>query len=311
MISAFLPSPLPLPGLVARELDTAALALLQAPGADAVDFAVPPGEPALVGADSVSWRIFKNPVALFIGGVAAVLLELAHPRVRTGVWDHSSFRKDPVRRLRRTGLAAMVTVYGARSRAETMIAGVVRRHDAVEGQTPDGTAYRANDPELLDWVQATAGFGFSEAYHLYVRPLSRQERDRFYAEGAPAARRYGSAGAPGSTAEMDALFAATAPQLEASPIIFEFLDIMRNAPILPAMLRPLQRMLIRAAVATTPDWFRAQLALDAPHRLGPGEARVVKLACRLADRVLLRSSPAVQACHRLGLPDDHLYRATG
>jgi uncharacterized protein (DUF2236 family) len=78
-------------------------------------FAYPAGEPALVPANSVSWRIFKNPVTLFAGGVAAVILELAEPSVRTGVWQHSGFRRDPVRRLERTGMAAMVTVYGARA----------------------------------------------------------------------------------------------------------------------------------------------------------------------------------------------------
>ncbi len=40
-------------------------------------------------------------------------MELAEPRVRNGVWERTTFRADPIRRLRRTGLAAMVTVYGA------------------------------------------------------------------------------------------------------------------------------------------------------------------------------------------------------
>lgn len=55
-----------------------------------VDFANPPGAPAFTGPDSVSWRVFKNPVALAIGGVAAVLLEFADPAIRSGVWEHSS-----------------------------------------------------------------------------------------------------------------------------------------------------------------------------------------------------------------------------
>jgi uncharacterized protein (DUF2236 family) len=54
--------------------------------------------------------MFKNPVAGFFGGVTAVLLEFDEPPVRDGVWQHSSFRADPLNRLRRTGLAAMVTV---------------------------------------------------------------------------------------------------------------------------------------------------------------------------------------------------------
>lgn len=136
----------------------------------AVDFTRPAGEAALAAADSVSWRIFKNPVALFVGGVAAVILELAEPAVRTGVWEHTDFRRDLVRRLERTGLAAMVTVYGARNVAEKMIAHVVSLHRGVQGTTPAGEPYRANDPRLLTWVQATAAFGFIEAYARYVGP---------------------------------------------------------------------------------------------------------------------------------------------
>src|SRR5690606_17697375 len=75
------------------------------------DFTRPAGEPALSSPGSVSWTVFGNPVSLFIGGITAVLLELAEPKVRSGVWDHTSFRTDPLKRMRRTGLAAMVTVY--------------------------------------------------------------------------------------------------------------------------------------------------------------------------------------------------------
>src|SRR6266849_2923910 len=187
-------------------LDQMTVRLLRTPGSREVDFSKPAGEPALVGVDSVSWRIFKNPVSLFIGGVAAVILELAEPSVRTGVWEHSSFRTDPARRLQRTGLAAMVTVYGARSTAEAIIADVVRMHDKIQGETPAGQAYRANDVTLLTWVHATAGFGFAEAYSRYVRPLSRQERGRLYQEGASAARLYGAMDAPTSDAALHALF---------------------------------------------------------------------------------------------------------
>ena len=47
---------------------SAAKALFAIPGGPAVDFARPVGEPALAAPDSVSWRVFKNPVALFVGG---------------------------------------------------------------------------------------------------------------------------------------------------------------------------------------------------------------------------------------------------
>jgi uncharacterized protein (DUF2236 family) len=287
--------------------DATARGLVQPPDGPPVDFTQPAGEPALVPADSVSWRIFRNPVALFVGGVAAVLLELADPGVRTGVWEHSSFRSDPVRRLQRTGLAAMITVYGARSQAEAMIASVVRMHERVSGHTPAGEAYRANDARLLTWVQATAGFGFAEAYHRYVRPLRPEEFDRLWRESRPAARLYGAVDAPSSQAGILALIEAKRDRLEASAIVFEFLDLMRDAPVLPGPLRPVQRLMIRAAVELVPGWIRERLGLDTSLGLRAWQRPLVRIAGALADRLMLHSSPAVQSCRRLGLPDDYLY----
>jgi uncharacterized protein (DUF2236 family) len=294
-----------LPYPLRRRLEDGARELASVRGAR-VDFESPAGEPALVGPDSVSWQVFRNPVALFIGGVTAVILELAEPRVRHGVWDHTTFRTDPLARMRRTGLAAMVTVYAARGVAEAMIAGVGRTHGRVRGTTSGGAAYRADDPELLDWVQATAAFGFLEAYSAFVRPLSRADKDRFYAEGGPSAALYGATGAPGSVAELEALFAAMAPKLERSEVVLEFLDILRRAPVLPAALRPLQHMMIRAAVEITPEWARETLGLN--HRLKPWEAALIRALGAIADRIVVEASPPSAACRRLGLASDYLHR---
>lgn len=282
-------------------LDAAARDYVQPAGMPAFDFSTPAGEPALAPADSVSWRVFANPVALFIGGVTAVLLELAEPRVRSGVWDHTSFRTDPLPRMKRTGLAAMVTVYGARSRAEAMIAGIGRMHGRVTGVTPAGAPYRADDPELLDWVQATASYGFMEAYHRFVRPLTDAERDRFYAEAAPAARLYGATGAPTSVAGLEACFEAMRPKLERSEIVFEFLAIMRRTAILPGPLRAAQGLFIRAAVALLPPWTRETLGLGRAWDLRPWETGLVRAAGAMAERMVLPSSPREQARRRLGL----------
>ena len=278
-------------------------------GSQPFDFTQPAGEAALVGQDSVAWQVFRNPVSLFIGGVAAVILELAEPRVRSGVWDNSNFTTDPVDRLRRTGLAAMVTVYGARSSAETMIAHVRRIHGGIQGETQAGEPYRANDPELLDWVQATASFGFLQAYCAFVRPLPLAARDRFYAEGAPAASLYGATGAPQSEQQVDALFLKMRPRLERSDVVSEFLKIMRRAPIFPRRLKPVQQLLIRAAVDIVPIWAREITGLQ--HGLNPVERRLVRRIGAAADRLRLDGSPAAQACVRLGLSPDYLWKASG
>ena len=46
-----------------------------------VDFRNPPGEPAGLEPDSMHWKVYKNPVAMAVGGVAAVLLEFADARI--------------------------------------------------------------------------------------------------------------------------------------------------------------------------------------------------------------------------------------
>jgi uncharacterized protein (DUF2236 family) len=293
---------------VRARIDRAALAFLSSDHGSFVDFSAPPGEPALVSPDSVSWRIFKNPVALFVGGVAAVILELAEPRVRTGVWEHTTFRKDPVARLRRTGLAAMVTVYAARGIAEKMIARVRALHERIEGVTPEGESYRASDPELLCWVQATAAFGFLEAYSTYVAPVSDADRERYFNEGREAARLYGAGTSPQSDADWRSLYAVMKPRFRSSPIIFEFLDIMRRAPALPGALRLTQGALIRAAIDIIPADAREILGLDASFGINGLEKNLVRQMGKRADRWTLPSSPAAQACLRMGRPADWLYR---
>jgi uncharacterized protein (DUF2236 family) len=299
---------LSLPPPLQQRLESLAESYLWSRGGHAIDFTRPPGEPALVEPDSVSWRVFKNPATLFIGGVAAVALELAEPRVRAGVWDHSTFRADPVGRMKRTGMAAMVSIYGPRSAAEALIARVVRMHGRVGGRTPSGQAYEANDPALLCWVQATAAYGFAMAYSRYVRPLSPGEWDRYFVEAGPGARLYGVIDPPGSLADVETLIEDMRGRLAPSSVLLEFLRLMSASRAFPGPLRGLQPIYVRAAVALIPPRVRERLGLGAAYGPRPGEGLLVRQAAALSDRIVIRASPAVQACTRLGLPEDYLYR---
>ncbi len=279
-------------------------------GTQADDFLLPAGEPALTAADSVSWQVVKNPLSVFIGGVAAVVLELAEPRVRSGVWDHTTFRAAPLARIQRTGYATMMTIYGPRSRTERMIAAINGRHRAIAGTTPGGLAYRADDEPLLEWVQVTANYGFLEAYRTWVRPLAAADVDRFYAEGQAAARLYGVAHPPGCASEVAAVLQKMQALLEPSDIIFEFLRIVQDMPALPRIARPLQGLLIKAAVQSLPARTRTQLGLDGRHwQLASWQAALLRALCRAADRFPLDTHPAVQACRRMGLDGARLYSA--
>src|SRR5258706_14222333 len=91
-----------LPRSMQLSLESTAQALLQPPGGRRIDFTRPPGEAALVAPDSTSWRIFKNPIALLVGGMAAVVLELTAPAGATGGWRHSAVSTCPNGPLRPT-----------------------------------------------------------------------------------------------------------------------------------------------------------------------------------------------------------------
>lgn len=275
-------------------------------GMPVFDFSKPSREAALAGPDSVSWRVFRNPLSLFIGGIAAVLMELAEPRVRTGVWDHTTFRTDPLKRMRRTGLAAMVTVYGARTGAEEMIGHVGRMHARISGVTPAGVPYRADDPGLLRWVHTTALFGFLEAYHRFVEPLSEGERDRFVSEGVDAASLYGVLEPPCCEADVWRIFGQMEQELESSEIIAEFLAIISRLPFFPLQFRPLSGLLISAAVDILPPRIREILGLQAAFGLNPAGGRLLRFIGAQMNQLHLVSSPSAQACIRLGLPADYL-----
>lgn len=124
----------------------------------------------------------------------------------------------------------------------------------------------------------------------------------------PAAKLYSAVDAPASELERLLFFNQMASKLEPSPVIFEFLDIMKAAPLMPRGTRFFQAMLVRAGVDLVPDWVLGRLDIGEQLRLGSGERRLVSFAAGLADRMPLRGTPPVEACLRLGLPPDYLYK---
>ena len=274
-----------------------------------VDYLNPPGEPAFAGPDSISWQVLKNPVALAIGGVAAVLLEFADARIRSGVWDHSVFKTDPIGRSKRTGTAAMVGVYGPQNAARRVIQGVTNMHSRVEGQTPSGEHYKALDVELLDWVSATASYGFLTAYDRFVKPVSDADKKRFFEEGVPVARLYGVQNPVRSLEDFDAMMQKLLPRFEPHPINTEFLDIMCSGRAAPGVPKGLQSALVHAAVAILPPVVRERLELGPEYDLHWKGEMTVNLMAKTAERIPDLSSPAAHASERLGLPRSFLWKS--
>ncbi len=260
-----------------------------------IDFRRPQGAEALVPADSLTWQVFKNPMTMAIGGIAAVLLELAEPRVRSGVWNYSNFENKPFRRMIRTSFAAFITVYAPRETAQSVIQDVRRMHGVVHGTTPDGLTYHANDPELLRWVHVTASFGFIESYSRFARPLETHQKSQIYSEAIPVGELFGAKDLPRNVAEQEQIFADMLPRLEPSQIVEDFLRIVQKALPVPW---PLSGMIVRGAISIVPEQVREVLGLQ-DRQMNARDERWLKRLARLADKVPVPFSPPAQARKRL------------
>ena len=125
-------------------------------------------------------------MALLLAGGRALLLQLAHPKVAAGVAQYSRFQQDPLARLQRTmsamwsiGFDESAKAYGALERVGNIhkrVHGTIEDHEAVAR----GTSYDARDPQLLMWVHATLIDSAIMAYDLFVKPLSLEEKARYY-----------------------------------------------------------------------------------------------------------------------------------
>ena len=140
----------------------------------------------LYGPDSEAWALNREALLLLGAGPRALLLQLAHPLVAAGVADHSDFRSDPWARLRGTLRSYLRIVYGTApvARAE------IRRLNALH-RTITGPTYRARDPELSLWVHATLVDSTIVVADAWLEPLTRERRERYYAETIPIGRAFG------------------------------------------------------------------------------------------------------------------------
>ncbi|WP_300973426.1 oxygenase MpaB family protein [Sphingomonas sp. LHG3406-1] len=220
-------------------------------------------QPIVPAADSlcpkggVAWRVHADVAGMMVGGVAALLWQMLHPKALAGVWDHSDFQRNMHGRLRNTARFIAVTTYGARQEAEAAIARVRRIHDHVNGTLADGAPYDANDPRLLTFVHIAGSAMFLAGYRRFVEPrMSQQDRDTYWREVAIIAEKLGADPVPRSEAEADLLARDFLLELSADERSRTVRDIILNAPTEQLRLLPVQRLLMRSAVDLLPPEVR-------------------------------------------------------
>lgn len=262
------------------------------------------------GPDSVMWRINREAVLLG-AGPAALLLQVAHPLVAAGVAQHSDFRADPFARLRRTLRTTLDMVFGDGPTAERAIRRLNAVHAGVRGVPDEETRrltgvdrYRALDPELLLWVQATLIVTSIQGYRRWVGHVTDAEADRFWQEARAVGTRLGI---PLRTSPTD------------WPGLLRYWDRMLDpdGPIqVTTEARAMAPLLVRPPLPLTPGWAVDALALPGiallPPRIRtaygiPWDARRERTAAGIATAVRtwtslvpasLRSMPPARAAFR-------------
>lgn len=212
---------------------------------------------ALFAPDSVAWQVNGDIVTMMIGGVSGLLLQMLHPAVLAGVWDHSDFRADMHGRLRRTAKFIAVTTYDHATAGNAAIARVKSIHDKLGGTLPDGTVYRVSDPSLLAWVHVTETLSFLNAWVRYAQPdMPGAEQDAYLLEMARIGLALGADPVPRDRASAQALIQSMRPHLKADARTREVAALVLRQKVGGAVEDAAAGLIMGAGADLLPDWAR-------------------------------------------------------
>jgi uncharacterized protein (DUF2236 family) len=219
---------------------------------------------ALFPTDAVAWRVNGDIVTMMIGGVSGLLLQMLHPAVLAGVWDHSDFRADMHGRLRRTAKFIAVTTFDHASAGRAAIDRVKGIHRKLGGALPDGTPYKVDDPTLLAWVHVTEIKSFLDAWVRYQeRDMPPADQDAYFAEMARIGLALGADPVPRDRAEAEALIQSMRPQLKADARTREVAALVMGQRIGGPAEGVAAGLVMAAGADLLPDWARQMHDLPA------------------------------------------------
>ncbi len=235
--------------------------------------------PRWFGEDRPIRRVHAD-ASMYVGGLRALLLQSLHPLAMAGVAEHSDYRGDPWGRLQRTSTFLAVTTFGAAADAQRAVDKVRGIHRRVHGITPEGTAYAASDPHLLEWVHVAEVDSFLHAYQRYgAAPLDQDGCDGYVADTARVAEALGVADPPRTEEQLRQRIRRYRPELRGTPAARDAARFLLLTPPLPLVMRAPYGVLAATSVSLLPAWARTPLWL--PY-VPPVEATVIKLAGNVA-----------------------------
>ncbi len=137
------------------------------------------------GPQTLVWDVNRERIN-YLGGLRAILMQLAHPAVARGVAAHSNFKRDPLGRFMRTMSVVQDILFGPADLAVQAATRVYALHTRVRGE-----GYHALDPDLLLWVYATLIDSLIFIHDEILPPLGDPGWARLYEEGRSFAHLFG------------------------------------------------------------------------------------------------------------------------
>lgn len=214
------------------------------------------------------WRVNADP-ALIIGGLASLYIQTLHPRVMSGVADHSAYEQDPLGRLQRTGRFIGATTYGTKEVADSAVAAVRKIHSYVEGKTPSGDSYKASDPHLLGWVHNTEVYCFWKSYEKFGDVDPTISADTYAAQVSRASIGLGYEEAPDSFAKVEQNLEDYRSECEYTDQASVAIKFLVNPGVIPTATIPAYVLMSAAAISLLPRWSREMLKIPVPPLAGP------------------------------------------
>jgi uncharacterized protein (DUF2236 family) len=198
-------------------------------------------------------------------------MQVAHPKVAAGVAEHSDFEHDPLGRLNRTLELSLALTFGTPAEVRGAAERINPTHRRVTGRD-----YRALDPELLLWVDATLIDSALLTYRTFVGPLSREEAERYYQEAKP----------------IGGLLGIPRPQYPPTLAGFEdYLERMLAGPVQPdATGRRLARLVLRPRIGALPGSAFTPFEVITAGLLPEGLRRAYGLPWGRPTRALFRTA---------------------
>jgi uncharacterized protein (DUF2236 family) len=121
----------------------------------------------------------------------------------------------------------------------------------------DGTPYRADDPHLLAWVHVAGALMFLDGWRRYGEArMTRRDQDDYFAQSGVVARMLGADPVPHTRLEAERLIEDFRAELRSDERTRAFRDLVIRAPARSLAERPVQQLLMRAAVDLLPPFAR-------------------------------------------------------